>query len=1043
MKKHNYQKIKHRKSKLSILRLFIIFLVLILFSCYSASAWQTEYKFEKGQVLEYEYTVEDSAKWNVFRLKTVNLNFEILDVTRNIAIIKLTIGSYKRYRISHNKETGKRIYNPQLLSGGIDYGHRDYGENLTFKMNLNGEILEINGIEKLISNICKKLEGIEVYTYKIRIPYPFVTNRYGKDFYRGIIQDVFPLRTSSDKILTYFSETSEKKVKIFYEKGSQFKPNIYSRHIIEPFELSSIIKEPSNIHQYNLHINENNGFVLSGQFKAINWISTCFDKFYENDSLNNNKVRLSKIVIKNVSSFKKQKGLAWINGNVLNGKGKTLLIVNPSASLPQEEIKTHLDSKSFNNIWEFDLVNGSTFIEFLFEDPSIPNNRSDKVFYKKFVLFIRPGDTINFSIDHNDFTSWHVDAPLQKENTFLNNLDNYYSYDLSVVKKNQYQSFYTYKYDRQNPTSDSLPDFRIDTIKTFVKDSSLILFFGDELNLDFDTIIKIQTEKRRLFNLQKEEFDREFIEKYEFESDYMERSLKVNKWYLHEWIDKDTDFPIFGRDSLLIYKPYLNNVMGIHSKAYRQFLNNFNISYSYIYWELDNKKSPGFDYDHVKKYFDNWDQYYLLSKGVSPFLNTLPQDYYFDLKQRNFNQFIADYPGTEIATYFQREITKTEEFYIGKQVPDFILDNLKSFLDGKLPNDPYAITISDGLRIGVSNFNTEKNVLDYIKIFVLMDKDSLKHKKGMINKYSPDLKELSLIGVGPTFISKCGPIIHKVLIVGKNNIILHCLNFTISSNNIINLLSWPQGESTESKTINLTTLWFSIVGVLGLSVILILVFRFRSKRREARQILKTKIAKLEMDAVRSRMNPHFLFNALSSIQNLINTNQVDKANTYLVKFAKLIRRVLEQSTQKRIELKEEIETLRYYLELESLRQKFKYDIKIDPELDTDLIEIPPLLLQPHVENALIHGIAGMKGKGEINIEFSKSENNLVALVKDNGIGIQDSQNKKESNGLGQGWKITRERIEILNKSYEGRIHAEILDKKDESGTFVKFTIPME
>ena len=283
------------------------------------------------------------------------------------------------------------------------------------------------------------------------------------------------------------------------------------------------------------------------------------------------------------------------------------------------------------------------------------------------------------------------------------------------------------------------------------------------------------------------------------------------------------------------------------------------------------------------------------------------------------------------------------------------------------------------------------------------------------------------------------------LIIDRDlQIALYYDNFTNYDLTTTNLLTWPQMEEVleEPKTIQSRTFWAALASVFFIGFFIFLVIRRRNIQRETQQALKRKMTELELNAVRSRMNPHFLFNALSSIQNLVNHNEVDKANTYLSKFAKLIRKILEHSSQKTISLSEEIETLNTYLELEALRQVFSYRIEIDPNLDTDAIEIPPLMIQPHVENALIHGIAGMSGKGEIVLSFKQNKENLVILISDNGIGLKKTR-PLESNGLGQGWKLTKQRVDLLNLSFGGRIKVEIIENDQQAGTSIQFILPIE
>jgi hypothetical protein len=271
----------------------------------------------------------------------------------------------------------------------------------------------------------------------------------------------------------------------------------------------------------------------------------------------------------------------------------------------------------------------------------------------------------------------------------------------------------------------------------------------------------------------------------------------------------------------------------------------------------------------------------------------------------------------------------------------------------------------------------------------------------------------------------------------------------LSGNRINNILSWPSLEPPAVRKINLTIFWYSLAGAFLLSLLIILTIRIRSKRKEARMNLNRKIAQLEVDAVRSRMNPHFLFNALSSIQNLINRGQTEAANLYLARFGDLVRTILLQSSKPAIGLNEEIDVIRNYLQLEQLGLPFEFEIIVDPNLDTVNTEVPPLLIQPHVENAVIHGIGGLGDRGRIRIVFRAENRTLVCEVSDNGPGYHPEA-KNGSKRLGQGWKLTRERISLMKAASGEELSVEVVNHPPETedsgelpGTTVIFRLPMQ
>lgn len=199
---------------------------------------------------------------------------------------------------------------------------------------------------------------------------------------------------------------------------------------------------------------------------------------------------------------------------------------------------------------------------------------------------------------------------------------------------------------------------------------------------------------------------------------------------------------------------------------------------------------------------------------------------------------------------------------------------------------------------------------------------------------------------------------------------------------------------------------------IGLAFLVLLYFsKIRNKKRLAEKDQQKNIAKLRLNSIRSQLNPHFLFNALSGIQNLINKNEIDNANKYLSKFARLTRNVLDD--KELTSLSQEKTLLDDYLQMEQLRFGFKYEINYSENLNLDNIEIPAMLLQPFVENAVKHGIAQKAKDGKIMITFIKHLNDLVLTVTDNGNGFDTG---KEYDGLGM--LLSNHRIALLNSIYK-------------------------
>ncbi len=235
--------------------------------------------------------------------------------------------------------------------------------------------------------------------------------------------------------------------------------------------------------------------------------------------------------------------------------------------------------------------------------------------------------------------------------------------------------------------------------------------------------------------------------------------------------------------------------------------------------------------------------------------------------------------------------------------------------------------------------------------------------------------------------------------------------------------------------------WLFIVGSLTLFGILSwLVIRIRTERIKKREEARRKLSELELKAIRSQMNPHFIFNAMGSIQNLINQNDIKNANLYLSRFARLMRMVLANSNKKLVNLADELELLKNYLELEQLRVDFQYTISLSENIDPENEEIPGMLVQPFVENAVIHGITP-KGHGMINVHFTKESGVLTCIVEDDGVGIDVSEN---GNGQGLAMKLSEKRLNLLNSQSNEKLHLKVENRNGNmnNGTKITLMIPV-
>jgi len=221
-----------------------------------------------------------------------------------------------------------------------------------------------------------------------------------------------------------------------------------------------------------------------------------------------------------------------------------------------------------------------------------------------------------------------------------------------------------------------------------------------------------------------------------------------------------------------------------------------------------------------------------------------------------------------------------------------------------------------------------------------------------------------------------------------------------------------------------------ILGLISFLILLLSSIGYYTYNKQKQIIIirqKEKMG-LQLKSIRSQLNPHFMFNALNSIQNLINKSDIQAANHYLTRFASLTRKVLDIGEQELISLEDEISLLDDYLQMEKLRFGFNYIFKIDDGLNKANIEIPAMLLQSLVENAVKHGVANLKEKGQIELVFKKYNYDLVLSVIDNGRGFQNKENELKYSGLGL--KLSNERIALLNKTYTAQhIRMEIVSER--------------
>ncbi|MFC5623447.1 tetratricopeptide repeat-containing sensor histidine kinase [Algoriphagus winogradskyi] len=250
-------------------------------------------------------------------------------------------------------------------------------------------------------------------------------------------------------------------------------------------------------------------------------------------------------------------------------------------------------------------------------------------------------------------------------------------------------------------------------------------------------------------------------------------------------------------------------------------------------------------------------------------------------------------------------------------------------------------------------------------------------------------------------------------------------------------------EIEKQKLVRKYTLWTGILILTGLLIASYFYMRRRDALTAKKEAdFKALVSETELKALRSQMNPHFIFNSLNSIGDYILKNDADAAQDYLSKFGKLMRMVLENSALNEIQLSDDIRFLELYLQVESKRQagKFTYQINISEDLEPGNILVPPMILQPFIENCIWHAFLGMQEKGLIEINFKKEKDKLLCSVQDNGVGRNNKNSDTEKKSMGV--SITESRIKILREQSGFQGELRIIDNTSASGTRVEIILPL-
>lgn len=343
---------------------------------------------------------------------------------------------------------------------------------------------------------------------------------------------------------------------------------------------------------------------------------------------------------------------------------------------------------------------------------------------------------------------------------------------------------------------------------------------------------------------------------------------------------------------------------------------------------------------------------------------------------------------------------------------------------------------------------------------VISDKGTYTHNENIISEYQKGFVRINYSAIS---FKSTPPVFEYQVDAGEwnkqDNGKLELRNLSPGRHHISYRLQGDTKENLKTLTVFIKApfykqSWFLPLFIACITLLISgIVFYWLSNRKQKeieKLQLNEKLAFAEQQALQTMMNPHFIFNAINSVQQYIIHNDAKEANRYLTQFARLIRSNLETAKNKFVSLEEELERLSLYLQFEKIRfgEKLSYSIFVSPELESDKLFIPSMVIQPFVENAIWHGVVPAQANGKVLISVVSENNELLIKVEDDGVGYKkksdlDVETSKTSLGI----NITKKRLSLLSentgKEYNIKIHSRYLGNKQTKGTTVIITLPLE
>ena len=428
-----------------------------------------------------------------------------------------------------------------------------------------------------------------------------------------------------------------------------------------------------------------------------------------------------------------------------------------------------------------------------------------------------------------------------------------------------------------------------------------------------------------------------------------------------------------------------------------------------------------------------------------------------DMMNQLISQSFNKHFSNQLKSFRDTRLNWENENYIPETLfykPDGSRIKLKEVLKGK----PTVLFIASNWGTSRYDFDSEATNNPNIRYVMIVEGDNLAEWQDYIKRAEPVAEQLFLLNnentLNDIFLSNYT--LHIVYNKGGK-----ILGYDVGKTNYTEL---AKQSLAEKKQLDKSQL-INIIAVLGVVLVMliigVLIWKWRVRQRFRREQQQRRLRELELTAIRSQMNPHFLFNSLNSVQNLVQQNKGREAHLYLADFAGLIRKVLQNSEKEEVSLAEELEMTEQYLNLEKLRFDFDFSISVEQGIDINNTMVPSMLLQPFAENAVIHGLQNKRENRKLKIEVLKKgggegrvggrdrgqgggeDKGIVISIEDNGIGREAAAAiSKTKNGKGS--KLIQERLEILQEKQGEKYRLEITDLTgDETGTRVEIFIPEE